>query len=143
GRGPPASSGEHLRTLSTFLPVVLLEDLKLVFVPTDLSLFYDFPAVGRSIGLGLLAFAYLLTAALIGALGYTLRRRKDLFFWLATAAVLLSPYLNLVYIGIWIANRYLFLIALCPLAIAATLASERLRPRLALAIAGSYGLFFL
>lgn len=143
GRGPPPLSVQHLTTLSTYIPLVLLENARLLFFPTELQLFYDSPAVGRSPSGWRLGAAFLVTGLLLGALLYTARRRKDLFFHLAAAAVLIVPYLNLIYIGIWLGNRYLYLIAAFGLACVATVAAEIARRPVRIAIGTAYALFLM
>jgi hypothetical protein len=49
------------------------------------------------------------------------RKRKDMFFYYGAFFVLMVPYLNLLYIGIWVAERYLYFPAFCLLALALSL----------------------
>ena len=64
-------------------------------------------------------------------------RRKDVFFYYAAFFVLMVPYLNLLYIGIWVADRYVYFSAFCLLAIAVSLAGPALKhPRPALRLGG-------
>ena len=45
-------------------------------------------------------------------------RHKDIFFYYAAFFVLMIPYLNLAYVGIWVADRYVYFSAFCILAMA-------------------------
>ena len=40
-------------------------------------------------------------------------KRKDLIFYLVAFLALVLPYLNIVYFGIWVANRYVYFSAVC------------------------------
>ncbi len=62
--------------------------------------------------------------ALIAATLYCCWKRKDLAFYILAFFAFLLPYLNVVYIGIWVADRYLYLASFCALAVAATLARD-------------------
>jgi len=53
---------------------------------------------------------------------WLLCRRKDLFFYFTVFFILMVPYLNLVYIGIWVAERYVYFSVFCLLALAVSLA---------------------
>src|SRR5205807_4386913 len=53
--------------------------------------------------------------------------RKDLFFYYAVFMVLMVPYLNLLYVGIWVADRYVYFASFALLAIAVSLAGVLLR----------------
>src|SRR5437016_3705064 len=48
-------------------------------------------------------------------------RRKDLFFYYAVFFVLMVPYINLRFLGIWLADRYLYFSGFCLLALAVSL----------------------
>jgi len=117
GRGPALLTAQHLGTLATHLPQVLVQYLRIVFAPVGIGMFYDFPAVGVPIDAASMVTGWILVAVVIGfGIFAAIRRRDLLFFWLA-AALMIVPYLNLVYIGIWVANRYMYIIAFPVLAV--------------------------
>lgn len=122
-RGYTATGYQHLWNVGVINPLVWLLYLKQLFLPWDLSVLYTWPALS-SASTRLDVLVALGTLAGVG--GITLwmaRRRKDLlFYWLAFFA-LMVPYMNLIYIGIWAADRYLYLASFCLLAIAVQLAS--------------------
>lgn len=66
-------------------------------------------------------------AGIIGAGLWLFRRRKDLFFYFAAGLALMIPYLNLVFMGIWVADRYVYFSSFCVLAIAVTAAGAAWR----------------
>ena len=80
----------------------------------------------------------LATVAAAGRIGVWLfRQHKDIFFYYAAFFVLMVPYLNLLYIGIWVAERYIYFSAFCLLAIAVSLAGaawRRPRPTLRIGV---------
>jgi len=121
-RNYTAGFAEHLWNLLKVDPMVILKYVRLIFLPAQLSLFYTWPdhtshfsAMQVTVSL---AFVAVLAVAAV-ALG---RRRKDLAFYFFSFFVLMAPYLNLMYFGIWLANRYVYLSSFCVLAIAVSLA---------------------
>jgi hypothetical protein len=138
GRGPPLRSVEHVSTLAQMIPAVMLRYLELLLLPTNYSISYERPGVDVPPSTVEVIGGAILSCALAGATVWSAKRRKDVFFFLASFAVLMIPYLNLVYIGIWVANRYLYL-AIIGLLGAAVLFAENLSEsgrRAALGVAG-------
>ena len=109
GRGPGLFDG-HAAVLIRNLPQVIHRYVQLMIVPGEFSLLYDRPAVGVPAALDTQILGTLWLVLFLVALVGTARRRADLFFWLAAAGCLAVPYLNLVYIGIWVGVRYVYLI---------------------------------
>jgi hypothetical protein len=110
-RGPTLVSLEHLSTLATILPQVFLRYFQLMVIPRGYALFYDDPAVGVAPPNGALAAGLIVTIGLMAALAWSALKNRAFFFWLGSALLLMLPYLNLIYIGIWVANRYVYLVS--------------------------------
>jgi len=126
-RGYAAHGLAHLWNLLMVNPPAFWIYLRQIFFPSHLAVLYAWPALQFSYPSWQIATA-LATVAAAGGIGVWLfRRRKDVFFYYAAFFVLMVPYLNLLYIGIWVAERYLYFSAFCLLAIAISLASTALR----------------
>lgn len=123
-RGPGPFDPAHLANLAKFTPLVLGLYLKRLVWPTQLSMFYRWPQVEIALTTPeLLASGAL--AVLVGAATlYCCLRRRDLAFYPLAFFALLLPHLNLVYIGIWSADRYVYLASFCVLAVGASLLLE-------------------
>ncbi len=118
GRGPGLLTREHLTLLARFTPLVFGLYLENLVVASRHAIFYDWPNAALALTRGQQLLSAGIAALLVGAGLYIGRRRKDLFFFYAAFLLLMVPYLNLVYIGIWIADRYVYLTSFCVLAIA-------------------------
>ena len=108
----------YLWNLMMVDPLALWVYVQQTFVPWHLQVLYTWPGL-RSAYPPWQIMASLGTLAGIGAMGIWLfRRRKDLFFYYSAFVILLVPYLNLTYIGFWVAERYFYFCAFCLLALA-------------------------
>jgi hypothetical protein len=118
-RGPGPLEPEHLANVAAFTPLVIGRYLKSLALPAQLSVFHRWPHVEIPLTpveqAGSIAIAVGLGAALL----YCCLRRRDLAFYGSTFLALLLPYLNLVYVDIWSADRYLYLASFCVLCVAA------------------------
>jgi hypothetical protein len=116
-------------------PMVFWVYLQQTFLPWNLSLLYPWPMLQTTYPIWQVA-ASLATVVALGGIGVWLfRQHKDLFFYYAAFFVLMVTYLNLVLIGIFVAERYLYFSSFCLLAIACSLAVTALRkPQSALRI---------
>jgi hypothetical protein len=117
-RGYTAHGLAHLWNLLMVNPLGFWLYLKQVFLPSQLAVLYAWPTLPPAfspwqIALGLATVAGALVAGL-----WLFCRRKDWFFYYAVFFVLMIPYLNLIYIGIWVADRYVYFASFCVLAIA-------------------------
>ena len=65
--------------------------------------------VGRSDDAAELGGAAAIVGLVLLLLVLLYKRRRDLFFFASAFFVLMVPYANIVYIGIWVADRYLYL----------------------------------
>ncbi|MBT7068570.1 MAG: hypothetical protein HN919_19905 [Verrucomicrobia bacterium] len=142
-RGYTAGPLQHLGTLAVLNPLVLLRYLHNLLAPPAMRLFYTWPSLNTPLtGWHTLLSLLVILTLLIGIVGLY-RRRKDLLFYLLAGMVLMVPYLNIVYIGIWMANRYIYFASLFLLVALATLVMEgmtrqptRVRVGLVLLLAG-------
>lgn len=112
-RGVDTLSPFHLKNLLLFTPLVLGRYLQLVFWPGNFRIFHDWPSIHQPLTDGEMVLSVILAMAMAGAMVWSWRNRRDVFFYLVVFLLLMVPYLNLTYIGIWVANRYVYLSALC------------------------------
>ncbi len=123
-KGPGLSLG-YLRILLDFVPLVMAEYARLLLFPFGLSISHTWPSVSIPLSSGEIAASRAVLAgltALTAALAW--RRRDLLFYWLGFWALMLT-YLNIVYISIWVADRYLYLSSLWLVALIAVPVAER------------------
>ena len=126
-RGYTAHGLAHLWNLLMVNPLAFWLYLRQTFFPEPLAVLYPWPALQSSYPSWQIATA-LATVLAAGGIGVWLfRQRKDIFFYYAAFFMLMVPYLNLLYIGIWVAERYIYFSAFCLLAIAVSLADAALR----------------
>lgn len=126
-RGYTAHGLGHLWNLLMVDPLALWLYLRQTFLPWHLTVLYTWPTLQTAYPFWQIVLA-LATVTAVGGIGVWLfRQRKDVFFYYAAFFVLMVPYLNLLYIGIWVADRYIYFSAFCLLAIAISLASTALR----------------
>jgi hypothetical protein len=122
GRGP--LDPQHLVNVAVFTPLVIGSYLKSLAWPTQLSVFYRWPHVEIPLtGLEQLA-SIAIALSIVAAVVYCCLRRRDLAFYLLAFLALLLPYLNVVYVDIWRANRYVYLASFCALAVPAILLAQ-------------------
>ncbi len=125
-RGYAAHGLSHLWNLLMVDPLAFWIYVQQTFLPWHLKVLYTWPALlpvypNWQIGVSLT------TVVIITGVGaWLFRRHKDIFFYYSTFFVLMVPYLNLQYIGIWVAERYLYFSAFCLLAMALSLANNML-----------------
>jgi len=121
-RGYAAHGLAHLWNLLMVNPPGFWLYLKQVFLPSQLAVLYAWPTLQPAYSPWQIVAA-LATVAGALVMGICLFcRRKDLFFYYAAFFVLMIPYLNLIYIGIWVADRYIYFSSFCALAIAVSVA---------------------
>ena len=112
-RGYDATLPRHMRNLLMINPLAFLCYLKNIFLPRNLSLFYSWPSVTTSFEWYHVALSAGIVTLIPCAAIVLFIRRKDLLFFYLTFLVLMVPYLNIAYIGIWVANRYVYLSSFC------------------------------
>ncbi len=113
GRGPEFYTPEHMWTLIRILPMVMAMYLKYIFSPFQRPLAWDWPNASIPFSPWEIAGSLLIAAAMFMLMLRLYKTRKDLFFAAAAFFVLMIPYMNIEYIGIWIANRYAYFSSAC------------------------------
>ncbi len=122
GLGPFAP--EHLANVATFAPLSIGQYLKQTFWSSQHSLYYRWPHVEIPLTTGETLAALMIALGLCAFTLYCMTKRKDLAFYLLAFYACLLPYLNVIYVGIWRADRYVYLSSFCLLAIAVSLALQ-------------------
>ena len=126
-RGYTAHGLGHLWNLLMVDPLAFWVYARQIFSPWHLQLLYAWPALQSAYPFWQIVVS-LATVAAVGATGVWLfRKHKDMFFYYGAFFALMIPYLNLQYIGIWVAERYLYFSVFCILALALSLAAAALR----------------
>jgi hypothetical protein len=116
------SSLEYLNAWLLFTPLVLGLYLRIIFVPAGHSILYTWPSMHREpLNGAFIVLSILLAILFVGATAWAFFKRKDILFYIFAFFLLMFPYLNIVYTGIWNANRYVHFAAFCLLAVAACL----------------------
>lgn len=112
-RGYTATTSEHLWNLFMVNPVVFLNYLTHFLFPSELALFYTWPTTMEVYPVLQMVIATLvvMTLAVMGL--FLFLKRKDAAFYYFSFFFLMIPYLNLIYIGIWMADRYLYFASFC------------------------------
>src|SRR5260370_18564220 len=126
-RGYTAHGLEHVWNLLMVNPLAFWLYLGQIFLHSRLTVFYTWPALKPVYSLGQIAVALGTIVAICAAGVWLFRRRKDLFFYYSAFFVLMVPYLNLLYIGIWVAERYAYFSSFCLVAIVCSVAGAALR----------------
>lgn len=125
-RGPGPLDPDHLQTVATFSPLILGQYLRSLLWPTQLSISYRWPHVEIPLTAAEQIAAAAIALAAGAALLYAILRRRDLAFYALAFVALLFPYLNIVFVDIWRADRYLYLASFCVLAAVATWLAPRI-----------------
>ena len=112
------ASWDHAYAVLTIMPTVFARYFYSIFVPNQLSLWYETPSLNvlrtpLELGWALVFWP----GTLLVSIALWLRRKDLLFYWLGFFG-LMVPYLGLKYVGFWMANRYLYISAFCIVAIA-------------------------
>jgi len=128
-RGYTAHGFAHLWNLLMVNPLVFWVYVQQLFFPWHLEVFYDWPALRAVYPVWQIVVSFGTVAALGGTGLWLFRRHKDLFFYFASFFILMVPYANLQFIGIWVAERYLYFSSFCLLALAVSLGAAGLRQR--------------
>jgi len=119
-RGYTAHGLGHLWNLLMVDPLAILVYAQQTFIPWHLQVLYTWPDILPAYPGWQIAASIGLVAAAGGTGAWLFCRRKDLFFYFAAFFVIMVPYLNLIYSGIILAERYLYFSAFCLLALAAS-----------------------
>jgi len=119
-RGYDATALQHLRNLLIIDPLVFWRYMSNLFAPTNLSLFYNWPSISSDFAWYHIALSAATICASLGLAIFMFIKRKDLLCYFLIFWVLMIPYLNLVYFGIWVANRYIYFSSFFMLAMVST-----------------------
>ena len=114
GRGPELSA--YLPVWLSIAPVAFVENLRVMASPFEHVIFYQFPSVGLPISVPYLVFCWSVTLGFVAVTLWLLARRKMAGVMFAAYLIQMIPFMNLEYIGIWVADRYLLLSSLWLLA---------------------------
>lgn len=114
--GAPSLSLIHAKTLLDYLPWVLAKSLWLIFTARELSSFYAWPTTGIPWSETDMLASRLFLIFFVWGAAWILKAGKKSTFALLFFLTAMLPYLNLTYIGIWVANRYLYLASVVPVA---------------------------
>jgi hypothetical protein len=106
-------SSEHITSLLTFTPIILVLYLKIIFVPFQYSIQYQWPNIYDPLTTPQVFVSLCIAVIIIWVSIIMFLKRKDLLFYWISFFLLMIPYLNIIYIGIWIANRYVYFSAFC------------------------------
>jgi len=121
-RGYDATALQHLRNLLIIDPLVFWRYMSNLFTSTNLSLFYNWPSISSDFAWYHTALSAATIFASLGLAIFMFIKRKDLLCYFLIFWVLMIPYLNLVYFGIWVANRYIYFSSFFVLALVTTVA---------------------
>lgn len=117
-RGYTAHGLVHVWNLLMVNPLVFWSYLRQTFFPSHLAVLYTWPDLKPVYPLWQILVALVTIAGMIGTGIWLFCRRKDLFFYFAAGLSLMIPYLNLIFMGIWVADRYIYFSSFCVLALA-------------------------
>jgi hypothetical protein len=121
-RGYTAHGMAHLWNLMMVNPLAIWLYVQQTFLPWHLKVLYTWPEILKTYPHWQVLISLASLAGATGAGVWIFLRRKDLFFYFAAFFVVMIPYLNLIFSGIILAERYLYFSAFCLLALAAAVA---------------------
>lgn len=126
-RGYTAHGLAHLWNLLMIDPLCFWLYLRQIFFPWHLCVLYTWPALKPVYPAWQIIVGLGTVSAIVAAGIWLFRRHKDVFFYYAAFFVLMIPYLNLLYSGIWVAERYVYFSSFCVIAIAVVAADAAFR----------------
>lgn len=129
-RRGPGFSLAYAATLFDFLPLVMGEYARLLVLPLEVSISHAWPAISLPLTQPQVWLSRGLLLAMVGVTVGLWRWRRDLLLYWLAFFVWMVTYLNLIYIGIWVADRYVYLASLPVVALGVTAVaslSERVR----------------
>jgi hypothetical protein len=121
-RGYSAHGLAHLWNLLMVNPLGFWFYLRQIFFPYHLAAQYGWPHLETPYPLWQVLVSLGTLVGLLATGVWLFCRRKDLFFYFAAFFALMIPYLNLIFIGIWVADRYVYFSVFCVLAVVVSLA---------------------
>jgi len=123
-RGPSPLSFAHITNLAKFTPLVLGAYLKHLLYPFGYSISYAWPSVAIETSTLEITASIVIAICALSLLIYSYIMRKDLLCYGLWFIALMLPYLNIVYIGYWQADRYIYFSCFCPIAIVTIATSD-------------------
>ena len=126
-RGYTAHGLAHLWNLLMVDPLALWVYVQQTFLPWHLKVLYAWPALQSAYPIWQIVVSLGTMTTIVAAGIWLFRKHKDVFFYYGAFFALMVPYLNLQFIGIWVAERYLYFSAFCLLALALSRAAAVLR----------------
>ena len=126
-RGDAGTPLQHMANVLVLNPLSWLRDLQLLLAPWDMPVLHVWPGNLAHFQVIHVVAAVVIWLGLMALSLVFLVKRRDLAFYLLTFFILMSPYMNIHYIGIWVATRYLYFAAFCWAAILATWAVDSWR----------------
>jgi len=115
-RGYTAHGLAHVWNLIMVNSMAFWSYLLNLLAPMHLAVLYSWPDLQYSYPVWQIIVSFLTLAGILLIGLWLLLKRKDLFFYFASALALMIPYLNLIYIGIWVADRYVYFTSACAVA---------------------------
>jgi hypothetical protein len=98
----------HLWNLLIVDPFCFWVYVQQIAFPWQLKLFYTWPGVRLTYPLWQIAASLATIGAIAGMGIWLFWRRKDLFFYYGTLFILMVPYMSLLGVGFWVAERYAY-----------------------------------
>ena len=107
---------EHIKSLLLFTPLVVGLYTKLILIPKGYSIDYSWPSIHQPLTISHVVLSFAIAAIIILIVIAAFKKQKALLFYIVICVLLMLPYLNVLYIGVWIANRYIYFASFCILA---------------------------
>ena len=126
-RGNAGAPLQQIATLLVLNPLAWLRDLRLLVAPWNMPVLLLWPGNLTHFELRHVAAAVAIWLTLITLIPVLLHKRRDLAFYSLSFFMLMLPYMNLHYTGIWVAPRYLYFASVCVVALLATVTVDSWR----------------
>ena len=123
-RGYAGTPLQHLGNLLVLNPLTWLKNLQLILAPWDMPVLPAWPGNIDHFKVSHIVAAMAVWLSLAATVVTLLIKRRDIAFYLLTFFILMLPYMNIHYTGIWVATRYLYFSSFCLVAIMATVTSD-------------------
>lgn len=128
-RGYTATPWQHVANVLVLNPLSWLRDLQLLLCPGDLPFFHPRPGSVTTFQFHHVAAAAMVWLAIIALTVVLLMKRRDYAFYFLAFFVLMVPYMNLQYFGIWVTSRYLYFSGFFVIVLLAAVATDAWQTR--------------